>query len=396
MIHLFINALAASAGGGLTYMRNVVPELAKRSDVRATVLVSSLLRAELPQAGNLSLLHRDASSTARRFWQEQSQLPNLIKRSGADVLLSTGNFALRKSPVPQILLCRNSLYTSKDFSRDLLARRHYSIWMDTKLKAVLAKRSLRWADCAVAPSAAFAQEAEDWSGQRVFAIHHGFDREAFFANGTRLPYDVERSLESSAGALRLLFVSHYNYYRNFETLLRAIPLIRKQIAPRPLKLFLTCQLETQANPGQNSANAAASLLEQIGIRDSVVQLGSVPYRSLHCLYRSCDIYITPAYTETFAHPLVEAMACGLPIVASDLPVHREICGTSALFFSRFSEQELAHRILQLANNPELREQIGTKGLRRSVSFSWERHTDQIIELACSLTGRTKAQVAQIA
>jgi glycosyltransferase involved in cell wall biosynthesis len=397
MIHLFINALAASAGGGLTYVRNLLPQLAKRSDVQATVVLSPMLGPELYNSSNLTFLeYQDSCNTARRFWHEQTRLPDLIRRSNADVLLSTGNFALRKSPVPQILLCRNSLYTSSDFSRDLLTRRAYAIWLDTKVKCVLAKCSLRWANCTVAPSAAFARDIQEWSGQSVRAIHHGFDHDAFLAHGTPLPVGVERELAASAGALRLLFVSHYNYYRNFETLLRAVPLIRERIAPRSLKLFLTCQLKPGENPGSYRTDAAAELLANLGIQDSVVQLGSIPYTSLHHLYKCCDIYVTPAYTESFAHPLVEAMSCGLPVVASDLSVHREICGKSALFFSRFSEQELADRISQLAHSSELRQELGKQSLERSSCFSWERHTAEIVELAFSLSGKMKIRVAQMA
>ena len=57
-------------------------------------------------------------------------LPRLIRQSRAEVLISAGNFALRKSPVPQILLSRNALYTSADFFRDLRARRDYRLWLD--------------------------------------------------------------------------------------------------------------------------------------------------------------------------------------------------------------------------------------------------------------------------
>src|SRR5262249_50048722 len=152
-------------------------------------------------------------------------------------------------------------------------------------------------------------------------------------------------------ALKLLFVSHYNYYRNFETLLRAIPLIREGLAGRELRLFLTCKLSSGQNPGSYRTEAAARLVDTLGISREVVQLGSTPYATLHQLYSSADIYITPAYTETFAHPLVEAMSSGLPVVASDTTVHREICGKGAVFFTRFSPEELAQQVLKVALSP---------------------------------------------
>jgi glycosyltransferase involved in cell wall biosynthesis len=328
-----------------------------------------------------------------RYWKEQCRLPALIRSSCADVLLSAGNFALRNSPVPQILLSRNSLYTSADFSRDLLSRRHYTLWLDTKVKSVLARRSPAWADCTVAPSQAFATELKMWTGREVIPIHHGFDREIFFSDARPLPDAVERELDSNSDALRLLFVSHYNYYRNFETLLRAIPLIRQQLAPRPLKLFLTCRLHSKDNPGSYRGKAAALLVDSLGIRDNVVELGSIPYGALHRVYRSCDLYVTPAYTETFAHPLLEAMACELAVVASDLPVHREICQEAALYFDRFSEQALAERILEIAGSQSIRKRLSAAGLKRSCEFSWERHAGSLIHLANSLLSRAKAIAA---
>ena len=66
-----------------------------------------------------------------------------------------------------------------------------------------------------------------------------------------------------------------------------------------------------------------------------MELGAVPYSQLHQVYRECSMYVAPAYAELFAHPLVEAMASGLPVVAADSAVHREICQDAALYFPRF-------------------------------------------------------------
>jgi len=382
MIHLFLNGSGASAGGGLTYLRNVVPHLSAHGDVHTTVVANPAVQRELESLPRISLVEFSDASVAARFWQEQRRLPQLIRQSGSQVLISAGNFALRRSPVPQILLSRNSLYTSSDFSRDLLSRHDYELWVGTKIKAMFAKRSIAWADHTVAPSLAFAAELYTWTGREIVTIHHGFDHDAFVRDSQPLPVEIQRKLQRTDNSLRLLFVSHYNYYRNFETLLRALPILQQKLN-RSVQLFLTCKLRAEENPGSYKTDKAAALVRELGIAKNVVELGTIPYELLHQVYRACDLYVTPAYAESFAHPLVEAMASGVPVVASDLPVHREICGDAALFFDRFSPEQLAAAIVH-AISGNLPAQMTADGRARSQAFSWKRHVDELLQLASSL------------
>jgi glycosyltransferase involved in cell wall biosynthesis len=389
MIHLFINALAASAGGGLTYIRNVVPHLARRERLRATVLLDARLARELQSSANLTLLERDTpSSVAVRFYDEQSAVPRLVRQSGAHVLLCTGNFALLNSPVSQILLSRNALYTSRDFCADLRSRSDYRLWLDTQVKGAFARWSIQLADTVVAPSEAFAEELRSWTGKPITAIHHGFDRAEFVRDQSPLPEDLREKLDSARDALRLLFVSHYNYYRNFETLIRAVPRIQRLLGSRRVVLFLTCKLADGANPGTYRSGSAAALVRELGLSGNVIELGAVRYGFLHHVYRSAHLYVSPAYAESFAHPLVEAMSSALPVVASDLLVHREICGGAALYFERFSPQELAERVAEVAQSADLTQKLSQAGLDRSKAFSWKSHVDRIVTLSESLVSRS--------
>jgi glycosyltransferase involved in cell wall biosynthesis len=382
MMRLFINGLAASAGGGLTYLRNVIPELARRPAVKAAVLLSPSLRREFGELQNISFVERpDFPNSIRRFRYEQTTTPSLIRGSGAQVLISAGNFALWNSPVPQILLSRNSLYASADFARDVRARGDYALWADTLLKGWFARQSIRRADLTVAPSEAFARELREWSGREVVAIHHGFSSEAFAGDAAPLPAEAQAQLAAGADALRLLFVSHYNYYRNFEILFRAIPILEKRLKGKKVKLYLTCRLDSTQNPGSYRAEAASSLVSALRAGRDIVELGAIPYRSLHQLYRACHIYVTPAYAESFAHPLVEAMSSGLPIVASDLPVHREICQDAAVYFPRFSPEGLAGCVLQIQDDHEWSAKLSQSGRARAEDFSWDKHVTSLLALA---------------
>ncbi|HSZ03232.1 MAG TPA: glycosyltransferase [Terriglobales bacterium] len=385
-MHLFLNCLAASAASGLTYVRNVVPQLSGQPGVRATVALRPQLRQELGHPSNISFVELEIpAGAAGRFCWEQSLLSRTIRKSGADVLISAGNFALFRSPVPQILLSGNSLYTSPDFYNDLRARRAYRIWLDTQAKGFFARRSVRWADCTVAPSKSFADTLRVWSEGKVVSIYHGFDSDIFFCEQDQLPQEIQDKLDSGKDALRLIFVSHYNYYRNFETLLRAIPYIRERLGGRKVQLLLTCKLSSEENTGAYRTATAAALVRDLGISNEVVELGAIPYGQLQHVLRSSNIYVTPAYTETFAHPLVEAMASGLPIVASDLQVHREVCGPAALYFPCFSPTDLAKQAMAIANNQELGREMSNSGQSRSLDFSWARHVQELLAISREMT-----------
>lgn len=398
-LHLFINALAASAGGGVTYVRNVLPKLAGRADLRATVAVNPRLQGQISESQNVQVLRMEPpDGVARRFLFEQNHLPKMIRDSGANVLLSAGNFALWNSPVPQILLSRNSLYTSQAFVTDLKRRRQYALLLDTKFKGLLASFSIRRADVTVAPSEAFAQELRDWNERlapgRIVAIHHGFDFDTFAGSHECLAPGLASQLARSGNTLRLLFVSHYNYYRNFETLFRALRVVRDSMPDRRAELVLTCKLDAPEHAGAYRANSAVALTEELGIRSNIVELGAVPYGQLHHVYRSCDVYVTPAYAETFAHPLVEAMASGLPVVASDLAVHREICGDAALYFPGSSPSDLARAVGRIACNDGLLQNLSDRGVTQAKQFSWSRHVEELLRLAHTLVERSRADLPE--
>lgn len=387
MIRLFVNAVAASTGGGVTYVWNVLPHLSRRADVSATVALTPALKQELPSIPNVSIVECSfPENVGARFWNEQKVLPGLIRENRSDILLAAGNFAVWKSPVPQILLSGNSLYISSDYSRDLLRRHEYARWLDTKIKGRFAAASVRCADVTVTPSEAFATGLRRWVGSdsaAIMCIHHGFDAEAFH-HAPPIPADLQAQLANPADNFRLLFVSNYNHYRNFETLLRALPLIQAQLPSRRVQLVLTCKLGNEQNPSGYSAQEAAALRDKLQLNSSIVELGAVQYALLHHVYGACHAYVTPAYTETFAHPLVEAMSSGLPVIAADIPVHREICQGAASYFAAFSETDLAGAVVRLAKDSGLRSEMSQAGLKRSQDFSWANHVEQLMGVAQEL------------
>lgn len=373
----------------MTYLRNVLP-LLNDSDEQQRYL------ALVPQSYTENRLHLapgkvtievvETVGVLQRFWWEQRELRNLIRSRRIDVLVSLGNFAMFKSPAPQILFNRNDLLFSSEFERDLQTRNLRRELLAHRVKCWLAKRSIKAATVNVAPTAAFARKIETTQGLeqvKIETLRFGFDADTFVLNQTPLPDALLARLNLRDDCRRVLYVSHYNYFRNFETLIRALPIIKSQLKQQTgeeVQLVLTTDIQRGAVYGGYDATAAAELIDRLGVRDDIAMLGAVDYDKLHQLYKLCDVFVCPSYSESFGHPLVEAMASGLPVVSADLPVHRELCGDAAVYFDVFDETKLAEQCVRVLANDETNRRLSAQGLQRSREFSWREHVRQLTAL----------------
>ncbi len=387
---MLLNALASTAGGGITYLRNILPRLSECDDVKhffALVPPEKLNEYQSFAHDRVKIETVTVNGDLLgRLWWEQTSLRSYITSRNIDVLVSLGNFALFSSAVPQILFSRNDLYFSDSFRCDLRSRGLHSALIGHRLKSWLARFSIKQADINVTPTKAFADRISACDGLNAYefeVLHFGFDSDVFTSNVEPLPAEKLAKINLSESCYRLLYVSHYNYFRNFETLIRALPIIKKRIKEetgKEFQLVLTTDIRRGAVHGGYDSTLAADLIDRVGAHEDIAMLGSVHYDKLHRLYRLCDVFICPSYSESFGHPLVEAMAMGLPVVAADMSVHREVCGEAAVYFNVFDERELAGQCVKALTDQRLNESLRIKGLERSRDFSWDQHVSGLMTL----------------
>ena len=123
-------------------------------------------------------------------------------------------------------------------------------------------------------------------------------------------------------------------------------------------------------------------------------MGYVPYRQLHSIYRAADVYVFPSFTESFGHSLVEAMATGLPIVAADMPVNREVCGPAGRFFPTFDADRCAALIARLLEAEREWRELAQASLEHAEHFSWERHTEDLLSVLRQTVDQSRFQNGQ--
>jgi glycosyltransferase involved in cell wall biosynthesis len=104
----------------------------------------------------------------------------------------------------------------------------------------------------------------------------------------------------------------------------------------------------------------------------VTFLGPVPQADLPALYSAATLFVFPSLYEGFGLPVLEAMACGTPVVCSRIPSLVEIAAEAACYLPPTDHQQIAEAVLRLWEDREVRTQLKERGFRRARGFSWQK------------------------
>ncbi|MFS8087031.1 MAG: glycosyltransferase family 4 protein, partial [Acidobacteriota bacterium] len=162
----------------------------------------------------------------------------------------------------------------------------------------------------------------------------------------------------------ILFVGTIEPRKNLLTLARAFDEILRATTLRP-------QLVIAGKEGWLTDNFF-SFIEDAGLRDRVCFTGYLHDEDLRALYSSCSVFVYPSLYEGFGLPPLEAMACGAPVISSQIPSIAEAVGNAACLVNPKKVEELAGAIVRLLGDKQAREQLSRSGLKRVENFTWER------------------------
>ncbi len=112
-------------------------------------------------------------------------------------------------------------------------------------------------------------------------------------------------------------------------------------------------------------------LRELGLENEVIFPGFVPDEDLPALYSAADLFVFPSLYEGFGLPVLEAMACGAPVVTSNTSSLPEVAGEAALLVDPTSVEELAGDMRRVLEKEELREELRAKGPKQAAKFRWE-------------------------
>jgi glycosyltransferase involved in cell wall biosynthesis len=376
---VFVNAISIKEGGSLVVLHRLLEEMLRlRSDV--TWHVAACMDLDGLQALNSARLTTWIMPwTARsalhvKFWYEWKLL-RLVREVGADVIFSLTNYlSHRNIPVPSLLLVQHAGHFSETFKR-LTEQRYPHVLQRAawRLKTRWVRSSVKRACLVTVQTEALAKALIEETGipeSRIVVVPHG---QGLIRAGRPREYPGPR-------CWRIGYLTKFGVQKNFEVLFRAVRVLVERNTEIRLVLTLRRDIPEFAWVAAEWSDA--------GIAPWVENHGEIAPSKVQGLCESLDLSIFPSLCESFGFPLVEAMACGLPVLVAETKSNRELAASAARYFASNDHVQLANIILELIRSKPAYEAASLASLRRAEVFSWEQAATQTLAALTRCAGTT--------
>ncbi|HXI09315.1 MAG TPA: glycosyltransferase family 1 protein [Thermodesulfobacteriota bacterium] len=357
-----INALyllPGRVGGSETYVRNLVKWLPRVAPSNEYVIFinreSAGVFEGLAPGARIVECPVNASSRPKRILWEQIALPFQAYKYGLDVLLSAGMTAPFFSPVPSVVV----IYDLQHINQPENFGRWYLFFLRTIIY-LSAKRSVG----IITLSRKSKEDIErhyrigpgdigvTWMASDSGAFHI---RSASEVASVRKKYGLPESF--------ILYIASSLPHKNYQRLLEAFKTVKGTL--KDMKLVLI-------GARDYGHDAIAAKIGELGLADDVMFLGWLPFEDIPLIYAASKLFVFPSLHEGFGIPVVEAFACGVPVVCSGIEPLVEVAGGAALLVDPTSVDEIASGIIRAVTDASLRERLVRDGLKRASEFSWEK------------------------
>lgn len=361
-----INTTSAVAGGGVTYIKNLLASLSQLNTTHHYLILTTHAGKELfsfphPQFTFLSFRLPSRSPVLRLCW-EQIFLPLFLKRENVTLLFSPANVCPLFTKLTNVVMIQNI----EPFSNSVPVNRGFTQRLRLKFLKRLTMLSIQKAQITIFPTTMARTDVEKSGAPLKHAevIYHGINRALFHPiqgnDNTLLQLKKKYRIDTF-----LLFVSNIQRYKNFFELIKAFVLLRNKIDGAIQLVFAgTCF-------DREYFNEMKAFITREGYDHRILFLGRVPYEDLPYLYSACKLFVYPSTCESFGMTLVEAMACGAPILASHSEPMPEICAEAALYFNPTNPAAIADAIRKTLNNQDTISALARNSLERAKIFSWD-------------------------
>jgi alpha-1,3-rhamnosyl/mannosyltransferase len=365
-IGIEISSIATRRTGVGHYIARLLRALLDRRDGREYQLFShAAIDPADPCLRGAALV--DAHFESSRWVWMQTSLPRALARARVDICHFTNSLAPLWQPAPGVVLIHDASIFLFPQYHPLLRR----VGRSSLLPAV-ARRS----PAVVTISETARADLVEALGIRPEKVHvvygaapPGFRpiRNEHVLAAVREKYALPPEFVLTVGTLEPR--------KNLARLVRAHGRLRRAGYPHELVLV-----------GPRGWHMAELEYEISALQNGIRLLGYVPTEDLPSLYSLATAFAYPSIYEGFGLPAVEAMACGVPVIAGEGGAIPEVCGDAALLVDPTSEDELADGLRQVLADGALRETLRARGFERTRRYSWARSAEAMVRVYESVSG----------
>jgi glycosyltransferase involved in cell wall biosynthesis len=211
--------------------------------------------------------------------------------------------------------------------------------------------------------------------QRSHVVSNGINTEEFKPKGIG---DFYKRFDIPENTVKLLFVGRLFPEKSVDTIIKAVPQIIKKYSNTHFMIAGHGHLREKLE----------KLVENLGVKKSVTFLGLVSDEDKILAYNGSDIFILPSLAELEGMVVLEAMACGKPIIISDAPMSasRFFVDGNGFLFQTKNHDDLAEKAGQLISDKNLREKMGKVSLEKSKNYDIQRSADKLEEVYYNVLG----------
>ena len=326
-----------------------------------------------PNFHKITVPFSGGSSWAKGFGL-QFVMPLCVLGRRLDVIYFTNNFASLLCFKPYVVAIRSTLYYH--FPQEIPPLKRLYRKISSRLSVKFARKIL-------VPSASIARDVVRFMGARpekITVVPHGVETSRFANRPT------EKEIENRLAAMGVrkpyfLFVSALWQYKGAERFVAAL----KRLRDRAGRTDIAGVIAGKGIGAEGSIARLHQLVEQSGMGDVVHFLGHRPYEDMAYLYWGAEAMVFPSYYESFGNPLVEGMAAGTPVIASNRHAIPEIVGTTAVIIDPDRVEDITNAMERVSRDIGLREQLVVAGRERAKRYSWERSVRAALQMVESLS-----------
>jgi glycosyltransferase involved in cell wall biosynthesis len=323
---------------------------------------------------NLQHLPARTIPYSEKEWRFRTLLAHLLHRPQDSLLGQADVFHATNNVLPHLVQIR-SIFTLYDLAFRLHPATHTRL--NRWFLATMMPFFLRKADHVIAISKATARDAMELynlNQEKITVIYGGITPHFRPVTDERRQQQI-RSHYSLPHRF-ILFVGTLEPRKNLPNLLRAFAAANTG----EVKLVIAGKKGWFYQPIFN-------LVRELGIEQEVQFLGFVPDEDLPVLYSLAEVFAFPSLYEGFGLPVLEAMACGAPVITSNISSLPEVAGDAAWLVEPSDVQGMRLAIERLVNEPTLRQEFSRRGLVQSSQFSWRRAAEETLDLYRHVLGK---------